>query len=49
MVLGGILEMLNERLLEIPIVLLGVAWSALGYAIWRHTPGPVAKSMPTRA
>jgi hypothetical protein len=49
MMVGGILETLDERLLEIPIVLLGLAWSALGYAIWRHTPGPLAKTAPTRA
>jgi hypothetical protein len=43
LMVGGILETLDERLLEIPIVLLGLAWSALGYAIWRHTPGPLAR------
>jgi hypothetical protein len=49
MIVGGILEMLDERLLEIPIVLVGLAWSALGYAVWRHTSGPLAKAAPTRA
>jgi hypothetical protein len=49
MLVGGILETLDERLLEIPIVLLGLAWSALGYAIWRHTPGPLARAVPPQA
>lgn len=33
MVIGGILETLGERLLELPIVVLGGAWVVLGYAI----------------
>ena len=34
MVVGGILEVVNERLLELPIVLLGLAWMLLGYSVW---------------
>lgn len=33
LLLGGLLSVGDERLLEIPIVLLGVAWMVLGYAI----------------
>ncbi|MSQ22824.1 MAG: hypothetical protein EXR53_05935 [Dehalococcoidia bacterium] len=33
--LGGALEPLWERYFEIPIVVLGFAWIALGYLVWR--------------
>jgi len=36
MVSGGALEVVSERLLEVPIVLLGVAWIALGVVVARH-------------
>ncbi len=36
MVVGGVLEPFSERLLEIPIVILGVAWIALGVVLARH-------------
>jgi NADH:ubiquinone oxidoreductase subunit K len=36
MMVGGILGTLDERLLEIPILALGLAWIALGYALWSH-------------
>jgi hypothetical protein len=32
-VAGGILALINERLLEIPIVLVGLAWMLLGYSV----------------
>jgi len=30
---GGGLALMNERLLEIPIVLVGLAWMVLGYSV----------------
>jgi hypothetical protein len=34
MLVGGILELVSERLFELPIVLLGLAWVLLGYSVW---------------
>jgi hypothetical protein len=44
---GGILETLDERLLEIPIVILGLAWIALGYATWSNASDVPADTAPT--
>ncbi len=42
LVIGGALETVNERLLELPIALLGLGWIALGIALWKaaeqHAP-----------
>lgn len=35
--LGAALEQISERLLEVPIVAMGLAWTALGYALWSRT------------
>lgn len=45
-VVGGILAFIHERLLEVPIVLVGLAWMLLGYSVLVvkdavvHTPHP---------
>jgi len=36
LMLGGALEVVSERLLEVPIVLLGVGWVALGVVLAQH-------------
>ncbi|MBW3592894.1 MAG: hypothetical protein KY396_04295, partial [Actinobacteria bacterium] len=36
LLVGGLLSVADERLLEIPIVLLGLGWIVLGYAIASH-------------
>lgn len=42
LIVGGALEAVSERLLELPIALLGLCWVALGAAMWsvaeQHTP-----------
>ncbi len=35
LLVGGTLSAIDDRLLEIPLVLFGIAWIALGYAMWR--------------
>jgi len=41
-VVGGILEAIDERLLELPLVAYGAAWIALGYVVAREGAGGVA-------
>lgn len=44
-VIGGLLEAIHERLLELPIVAFGVAWVVLGYLLWL----PRTADKPSRA
>lgn len=50
MALGGALEAVNERLLEVPVLLLGVAWIALGAVVARdasvYETSPAQPSRP---
>lgn len=32
LVIGGVLSEIDERLLEIPLICLGIAWAAVGWA-----------------
>lgn len=48
MMVGGVLELINERLFELPIVLFGFAWVLVGYSVWsgkeKVTPQPARVS-----
>ena len=41
LVMGGILETVNERLLEVPLILLAGAWMGLGVAMQQGMRGPI--------
>lgn len=46
LILGGALEAVDERLLELPIALLGLGWLILGVALWNawtRTPNTTAR------
>ena len=45
LIVGGALETISARLLEVPIVLLGLAWIVLGAALW-NTAGQEARRRP---
>lgn len=46
LLVGGLLSAADERLLEVPIVLLGIAWILLGYAIAIRSTGREALGQP---
>ena len=46
LLVGGLLAAADERLLEIPIVLLGLAWILLGYAIATRLRPPATLTLP---
>lgn len=50
LIVGGALEALDERLLELPIALLAVGWILLGAALWKaaqqHPPRAEARASP---
>ncbi len=52
LLLGGALEAVSERLLELPIALLAVGWVALGRGLWTAQPAgaapPTAPTNPNR-
>jgi hypothetical protein len=48
LVVGGALSAIDERLLELPLVCLGVGWMAVGWAMLRHQAfRPMVRRQPT--
>jgi len=46
---GGLLSLISERLLELPLVLVALAWALLGYAIWPGVRGKPTSTAPPAA
>ncbi len=45
---GGAFEVVNERLLEVPLVVLGAAWMWLGHSMWTREADAVTRGRLNR-